>query len=268
MRPPLYLYTEPKLRDPAIIIGMAGWPDAGGVSSQSISYLKELISAVPLGEIDMSDHLDLTRHRPMVVIQDGMVKSIELPKFEIHYAIQANRDVILISGYEPLKGWNVFVNGLFGLIKTFGASLLLSIGGLVDAVPHTRPVRISFLTTSETLRDSLRTQGFRPSNYAGPGSIHSFIMQKASELGVKAVSIWGHVPSYLTMPNPRIISTILEKVSKLVGIEIDLSRLYVEASIFEGRLNDIVANDPEMKKLVERLEKEYDNNSDEPSYIK
>lgn len=265
---PLYLYTKPKLKNPVMIIGLAGWPDAGGVSSLSVSYLKEVANATPLGEIDMSDHIDLTKHRPIVVIQDGMVRSIELPKFELNYILQANRDVIVVSGYEPMNGWNAFVNALFEVAETFGVSLLITIGGLIDAVPHTRPTRISFLTSDEDLRKLALRLGMIPSNYSGPGSIHSFVMSMSSKIGLSAISIWGHVPSYLTMPSPRIISSVLEKVAQIAEIDIDLSRLYVEASVFEGKLNDFIASNPDMRELIEKLEKEYDDKMGSPEYIK
>ncbi|MEM3806968.1 MAG: PAC2 family protein [Nitrososphaerota archaeon] len=264
----LSLYKYPRLKDPAIIIGLAGWPDAGGVSSLSLSYINEVTNSTRLGVIELSDYIDFTYHRPVVEIENGFVKSIIMPSFEVNYAIGSNRDLILISGYEPKSGWDKFIDAIFELIDRFEATELVTIGGLLDKIPHTRPVRVSFLCGSERMYNKAITLGLRPSNYSGPGSIHSLIISKTAELGIDSASIWGHVPNYINFPNPRVISVVIEKLCKLINVSIDLDRLYFEAASFDGKLNSLMEQDEEMRRLVELLEKEFDRNERVPDYIR
>jgi predicted ATP-grasp superfamily ATP-dependent carboligase len=263
----LHLRFTPEMRSPAIVIGFSGWPDAGGVSSLSISYLRELLNASQIGHIDMSQFIDHTQHRPVVVIEDGILKSIGMPGFEIYWGIAAERDVIMIRGYEPMSGWDKLVKAIFALADRFGVERLVSIGGLLDRVPHTRPVRISFLTTDKELYYKALSLGLRPSNYQGPASIHSYLMYECGKLGLKAVSIWGHVPHYLNIANPRVVASVLEKVGAVLDMQLNLDRLYVEASVFEGKVSSLVENDSDLRRIVESLEREYDEESRPPGYI-
>ncbi len=264
----LSLYKYPSLKEPAIIIGLAGWPDAGGVSSLSLSYINEVTNSSLLGVIELTDYIDLTYHRPIVEIENGFVKSISMPSFEINYALSPNKDLILISGYEPRSGWDKFINALFELIEKFKVVQVVTIGGLLDRVPHTRPVRVSFLSGNEKMYNKAISLGLRPSNYSGPGSIHSLIIRKTAELGVDSASIWGHVPNYINYPNPRVMSVVIDKLCKLIDVNINLDRLYIEASIFDGKLNSLMEQDEDMKRLVESLEKEFDKEERIPDYIK
>ncbi|MEM1922928.1 MAG: PAC2 family protein [Nitrososphaerota archaeon] len=263
----LHLRSTPEMKNPVIVVGLAGWPDAGGVSSLSVSYLIDSLNATQFGHIDMSQFIDHTQHRPFVVIEDGMLKTIVMPSFDIYRGIAGERDIILIRGYEPQSGWDRLMKGIFSLADKFGVEELVSIGGLLDRVPHTRPARLSFLTSNRQLYYRALTLGLRPSNYQGPASIHSFLMNECGKLGMKAISVWGHVPSYLNIANPRVVSAVLEKVGKLLDIEFNLDRLYVEATVFEGKVSGLIEQDSELKRLVESLEREYDEESKTPGYI-
>ncbi|MEM0381753.1 MAG: PAC2 family protein [Nitrososphaerota archaeon] len=263
----LHLRSSPEMKNPAIIIGFAGWPDAGGVSSLSVAYLKDSLNASHIGYIEMSEFIDHTQHRPIVVIEDGFLKSIGMPAFEVYWGLTARRDVILIRGYEPVSGWDKLVKALFELVEKFGVESLVSIGGLLDRVPHTRPVRLSFLTTDKEIYFKALSMGLRPSNYQGPASIHSYLMHECGKLGLKAVSIWGHVPSYLNIANPRVVVSVLENVASVLGTEFNLDRLYVDASVFDGKVASLMEQDSDLRRLVESLEREYDDESKTPGYI-
>lgn len=255
------------MRSPVIVLGLAGWPDAGGVSSLSISYLRDSLNAALIGHVDMSQFIDHTQHRPFVVIEEGMLKSIIMPSFDVYWGIAGERDLILIRGYEPQSGWERLTKAVFALSEKFGVEDLVSIGGLLDRVPHTRPARLSFLTTNRELYYRALALGLRPSNYQGPASIHSYLMHECGKFGLRAVSVWGHVPSYLNIANPRVVAAVLEKVGQLLSIEFNLDRLFVEATIFEGKVSGLVEQDMDLKRLVERLEREYDEESKSPDYI-
>lgn len=255
------------MKRPAIVIGFAGWPDAGGVSTLSVSYLRESLNASQIGHIEMSDFIDHTQHRPVVVIEDGILKVIGMPAFEVYWGLASERDIILIRGYEPISGWDKLVKSIFALVGKFGVESLVSIGGLLDRVPHTRPVRLSFLTTSKEVYYKAISLGMRPSNYQGPASIHSYLMHECGKLGLEAISVWGHVPSYLNIPNPRVVAAVLEKVGSILDTSFNLDKLYVESTVFEGKVASLIEQDSELSRLVERLEREYDDEFKTPGYI-
>ncbi|MCS6770154.1 MAG: PAC2 family protein [Candidatus Caldarchaeum sp.] len=263
----LNLVDSPSLKNPLTIMGFGGWADAGNVSTMSLAYLRESENAANLGFIDVSDLVDHTYHRPIVSIEGGFIKELAMPSFEIHYSVRRDRDLILVSGYELSHGWQEFAASLFELMDLFGSKTLTTIGGLIDNTPHTKPVRITFLTTSRKIYAKAMAEGLRPSNYTGPASMHSYILKRSGERGVEAFSIWGHVPSYLNTPNPRVVLAVLEKLSSMLETTFRLERLYVEATVFDSKVNTFVESDERLKEMVRKLEAEYEESERRPFYI-
>ncbi|MDW8041898.1 MAG: PAC2 family protein [Nitrososphaerota archaeon] len=263
----LNLIRVPQLKDPMTIMGFGGWADAGNVSTLALAYLKDSEGAAEMGRLEVSDLIDHTQHRPIVTIEGGFIKDLKLPTFEIHYAIKKDRDLVLVSGYELSHSWKEFIDNLFELMDSLGSRTLVTIGGLIDRTPHTKPVKISFLTTSERLYAKSMMHGLNPSNYRGPASMHSFIIHNCALRGVEAISLWGHVPSYLNIPNPRAVLAVLEKLTSIVEVPLRLERLYFDAAVFDSKVNSLVESDEDLKELVKRLEAEYEEQEDRPSYI-
>ncbi|MEM0440411.1 MAG: PAC2 family protein [Candidatus Caldarchaeum sp.] len=262
----LKLSDRPGLQRPLTVLGFGGWADAGNVSTLSLAYLKEAEDAVRLGFIDVGDLIDHTNHRPFVTIEGGFIKELEMPSFEIYYTAKRTPELILVKGYELSFGWSEFTNALFELMNSFGSKTIVTIGGLVDNTPHTKPVRLSFLTSSQRLYAKCMAHGLRPSNYSGPASMHSYIIKNSGMRGYEALSIWGHVPSYLNIPNPRVVLAVLEKLSTIIEAPLNLNRLYVESAIFESRVNSLVEGDERLKEIIKQLEKEYEEEEDKLSF--
>jgi predicted ATP-grasp superfamily ATP-dependent carboligase len=264
----LVLYKTPDMKNPITVVGFGGWADAGNVSTLSLAYLRESEGAMELGRIEASDLIDHTQHRPVVTIEGGFIKEIRMPGWEIHCAMRRDADLMLVSGYELSHGWDQFIRALFELMDTFGSRTLVTIGGLIDRTPHTRPVRLSFLTTSKRLYGKCMSLGLNPSNYRGPASMHSYIIHNSGLKGLEALSLWGHVPAYLNIPNPRVVLAVLEKLSSVLEISLNLERLYVDATVFDSKVNSLVESDEDLKELVRGLEQEYDEQErNKVSYI-
>ncbi|MEM0383587.1 MAG: PAC2 family protein [Candidatus Caldarchaeum sp.] len=261
----LRLVERPLLKRPVVVVGFGGWADAGNVSTLSLLYLREAENSARLGYVDVGDLLDHTQHRPYVAIEGGFIKHLEMPAFEVYYAVKNERDLILLSGYELSRGWSEFVEALFELMDGFGAKTVVTIGGLVDNTPHTKPVRITFLTTSERFYAKCMHEGLRPSNYTGPASMHSYIVKSSGDRGYEAFSIWGHVPSYLNIANPRVVLAVLEKLSSIIETPLNLSRLYVEAALFTSKVNNLVEKDERLKEIIKNLEEEYEEQENRPA---
>jgi hypothetical protein len=54
------------------------------------------------------------------------------------------------------------------------------------------------------------------------------------------------------------VLAVLEKLSSVLEISLNLERLYVDATVFDSRVNSLVESDEDLKELVRGLEQEYD----------
>jgi proteasome assembly chaperone (PAC2) family protein len=97
--------------------------------------------------------------------------------------------------------------------------------------------------------------GIKNGQYEGPVSIHTFLLKEAEEIGIKGINIWGHVPQYLTNNNFPITCQILECLKKIVGFDLDLSEIKLNAEELLKQIDLIIQKNPELSKYIERIEK-------------
>ena len=63
----------PQLRDPVMVVALAGWVDAGLAGGGAVALLQEqLESARTFARLDLADLMDLQQTRPTVHLVDGV----------------------------------------------------------------------------------------------------------------------------------------------------------------------------------------------------
>jgi proteasome assembly chaperone (PAC2) family protein len=99
--------------------------------------------------------------------------------------------------------------------------------------------------------------GFGLTEYTGPISIHTFILEAAKKRGFKAISLWGHAPQYLQTRNIKVACSVLKRLIEWIKIDIDLSDLENASSYFEQQVNHLVEQDPKLQEVISKLEEVY-----------
>jgi len=59
--------------------------------------------------------------------------------------------------------------------------------------------------------------------------------------------------------NPRCIEAVIRRLAGILGLQIDLDDLRAVGDEFEKKLNDAVAEQPELSANIHKLEEDYDN---------
>ena len=81
--------------------------------------------------------------------------------------------------------------------------------------------------------------------------------------GIPALGIWVQVPHYITsMSYPTSSVALLDALRELADIVIDAAQFRQEAIIQRGRLDKLVADNPEHAEMLTRLEELYDSAGD------
>jgi proteasome assembly chaperone (PAC2) family protein len=99
--------------------------------------------------------------------------------------------------------------------------------------------------------------GLGLTEYTGPISIHTFILEAAKKRGMKAVSLWGHAPQYLQTRNVKVACSVLKRLIEWIKIDIDLSELENASSYFEQQVNHLVEQDTKLQEVISKLEEVY-----------
>ena len=140
-----------------------------------------------------------------------------------------------------------------------GVETVIHVGALLDAVPHTRPVKLSGTATRPDLSEFLEGRDIRSSNYQGPTGISSSVMDACVKQGLGYSSIWGHTPHYLqAAPNYRVAYSLLQTLARLLRVPLDLEELRGAASKFDEEVAKAVQADEQIGSYVTKLEGQYD----------
>lgn len=242
------------LRAPALVCAFTGWNDAADSASSALTFVSEALGAERFASIDPEEFFDFQSTRPEIKMSEGQSRQISWPEIEISEARvpRAPRDLVLLSGSEPSMRWRSFCKLVVDLAEALGVQLVVTLGGLLADVPHTRPTSITGLASDRALVERL---GLSISNYEGPTGITGVLHGACAEAGIPSASLWAAVPHYVAAsPNPKAALALVRKLEGLVGVSVDASSLEEAAADYDRQVNLAVQSDPDVQAFVERLE--------------
>lgn len=252
----LTIHELPQLRQSVLISGFKGWADAGEVASGAVRFLRRTLRSRKFAEIDPQPFYDFTTIRPTSRVVGHGRRELTWPSCSFSYCkTDGERDLVLFLAPEPQLQWLAYVGAIFELIERLDVRMLVSLGGTYDAVAHSRPTVVSGYATQSVLQERLQRLGVRFSEYEGPSSIQSALMQAAYDRQILAVSLFGHAPHYVTnVPNPKVSYGLLARAAELLDFTWDLSELQRAAVDFTIQVGLAIEEQPELKDYVRRLE--------------
>ena len=89
-------------------------------------------------------------------------------------------------------------------------------------------------------------------------------MTQAKSVGLEMVSFVAEVPGYLQGVNPASIEAVTRRLSKLLGVHLDLAPLRAASSAWELQVSQIVEQNEELAATVRKLEEAYDKELPNP----
>ena len=257
----LIIHDTPDKKLKHMVVVFSGWADAGEGATSAIKFLQRKLKSKKFAEIDPEEFYDFSQTRPYTSRTRDGKRRIHWPANEFSYLTDPRADsgAMVFVGVEPNLKWRTFAKTVATVAKDHGVESVVHIGALLDAVPHTRPVKLSGTASESSLSEFLEGQGIRSSNYQGPTGISSAVMAACIEEGLEYTSIWGHTSHYLqAAPNHRVGSTLLEILLKLLNLPLNLAELKSAASVFNLEVEKAVAKDDQIASYVTKLEGQYD----------
>ncbi|UCF58014.1 MAG: PAC2 family protein [Deltaproteobacteria bacterium] len=247
----------PKLKDPLFIAGFDGWGNALDISRGMVDYLIRKLNVELFGEINPDLFYRFDENRPVVEIENGLLKKI-FPPGGFLYATKpdlAGRDLIILKASEPHLRWFHFVDAILSLCKKSGVKTIVSLGSMYDNVLHTDTI-ISALASSEELLSKLRAENVNRINYKGPSAIHSTIHSEAKKRGFECISLWCHCPYYLQgTTHFGLLSHLGSLLSSWGGFKLDTEDLETTWRNLGKQIQGIIDKNPELQGMINDLRK-------------
>ncbi len=251
----------PELRKPTFIAAFRGWNDAGESATSAVRHLRERWSAQAFAEIDPEEFFDFTVARPMIRITEEGQRDLRWPPNRF-YALRrgdGDEDVVLLLGSEPHLKWRAFTSTVRDLFRKLDGSRLVTMGSLVAATTHTRPLPVTGFATEPGLQQRLEGQTVSRARYEGPTGIVGTLHDTWRRAGLPAASLWVGLPPYLgTATNPQGSLALLQTLDRLFALGTDLTPLEEASRSFAEQVDEALSDNAEMKSYVAELERRID----------
>ena len=260
----LTILQQPDAQLNCLIIAFAGWADAGESATTAIKFMQRKLEAKKFAEIEPEEFYDFSQTRPYTSrTRDGR-RRVHWPANEFSYwsGPGRNKGAMTFLGIEPNLRWQTYSRTIAELAQQYGVKNIIHVGALLDAVPHTREVKLSGTSNNSESQQKLEAAAIHSSNYQGPTGISSAVMEACAKEGMDYLSLWGHTAHYLqAAPNYRIGYTLAQRLSTFLDLPLDLEELKTAAETFDEEVVKAVAKDDQLSAYVQKLEGEYDESA-------
>jgi proteasome assembly chaperone (PAC2) family protein len=262
------IHSIPSLRSPIALIAFGGWSDAGEAATGVITHLlatlagsdgSETHSAELIAEIDSEDFYDFQVNRPLIFVDDSMIRSLTWPGTQV-FGLRnphGERDFVVVRGVEPSMRWRTFANELLDLFEDLEVELVITLGSMLADTPHTRAIPVSGTGAHPEIAQRL---GVEVSRYEGPTGILAVIQDGCVRRGIDAIALWGAIPHYANgTPSPKATLALLNGLEDFCEISLPQGELLALSVHWEEAVNEMVKEDSDIEEYIKSLEESKDS---------
>src|SRR5246127_5458073 len=152
--------------------------------------------------------------------------------------------------------WRGFTDELIGGLAELGVEMMILIGALLAASPHTRPVPVQVSGSEPKL---MRGVGSEPNEYKGSSGIVGVLQYMCAAADISTVSLWASVPHYVAQsPSPKVTLALLRAVEDVLDVSLPQADLPEEARAWERGVDELAQQDSDVAEYVRTLEEAKD----------
>ena len=262
MRDPRSLFElNPDVVVPAglpLVAGLTGFADAGGAVAQTSEYLLSTLDTTVVATFDADELLDYRARRPIIMFEGDHLTDYRPPRLSLDLARdEIGQQFLLLTGFEPDFQWERFSAAVLGLIDRFEVGSTTWINSIPMPVPHTRPIGVTVSGNRSDLIEAMSV--WRPTTQVPANALH-LVEYRLQELDHPTTGFVLLVPHYLADSEyPTAAVAALEAVSASTGRIFPTDVLREQGREFTARIDEQVAENGELAKLVHTLEERHDS---------
>jgi predicted ATP-grasp superfamily ATP-dependent carboligase len=244
------IVAEPALRDPVLVLALSGWVDAGSSGTGAAEFLAE--DGDELVHFDADALFDYRSNRPAISFRQGRMTDVRWPGITIYRREIEERDLLVMVGFEPDFRWREFAATVADLMERFGIDLIITIGAVPAAVPHTFPPPVMMTASSDELvgGDDVALDD----DLDVPGAAVNVVAEAAVQRGMGTIGYWAQIPHYINEDYPAGSLALLQRIAIRLDLNLDLAELVEASNEQASKINEAIANRPESLAHVRKLE--------------
>ncbi len=224
----VHFKEKPSLRNPTLI---AAWPGMGMLARMSADYLIQQLDAKQFAEIRSPSN--------DIYFKDGIGKLSQY-RHRFYYYNGKQSDLIVCSGEiqpQSLSEIHELANQVLDVAEEFDAKRVYTFAAVPN--PHDVKPRVFGVVNKPELRKFLKEKGVQL--ISGDGRItglNGLLIGIAQQRKIEGICLLGEI-RYLDIPQPRSAQAVLNTLTNILGIEIDLSELERQAEEMEQKIEKI-----------------------------
>jgi hypothetical protein len=251
----------PELEDrsdgPVMVVVLDGFLDAGNASALAAAHLSSDDAGRVVAVFDVDEFYDYRARRPPLSFVEDHYADYDAPRLVVRLMEDTDgAPYLLLSGPEPDVRWEAFARAVKAVVEHFGVRLVVSLGSVPMAVPHTRPVQ---LTNHATAHRLLVQENVWKGEIRVPASGQSLLELRLGEWGRDAMGFVAHIPHYVAQFDyPQAAVALLEGLEDVTGLQWDLSGLREAGEARQVEIATQIADSDDVRDVVAGLEQQYD----------
>jgi uncharacterized protein (TIGR00162 family) len=224
----VHFTKKPSLKDPVLI---AAWPGMGMLARMSADYLIQQLDAKQFAEIRSPSN--------DIYFKEGIGESSQY-LHNFYYVNRKKVDLIICSGEiqpQSVNELHELANQVLEVAKEFGVKRVYTFAALAN--PHDVKPRVFGIVNKPELKELLKKNGVQLASGDGRISgLNGLLIGIAKKKGLDGICLLCEI-RYLDIPQPRSAQVVLDKLSKIISIEIDLLKLAQQADEIEQKIEQI-----------------------------
>jgi proteasome assembly chaperone (PAC2) family protein len=236
------LYKKPRLRNPYLIVA---WPGMGEVAVKAATYIINKLKAEEFAEIPGKDFFYLTES----IVKDGILSLPEMPYGKFYYwknpsgRTGAKNDLIIfVSEAQPdLAKAQDYSKRIISIAKAFKVKSIISFAAMPQTIDHTQNAAVWFAATSDGLNKNLKKYGLNMLSNGQISGLNGLFLGIAKREGFQGFCLLGEIPLYtIQIENPKAAYAVLDALSRILNIQVDLTGLIDQAHAMEDEINKLL----------------------------
>ncbi len=243
---------------PVLVTALDGFLDAGNASALAVSHLTGAGTGRVVASFEVDEFYDYRARRPPLTFLEDHYADYEAPRLVVRLMEdKLGAAYLLLTGPEPDTRWEAFARAARAVVEHFEVRLVVSMGSVPMAVPHTRPVQ---LTNHATAHRLLVQENVWKGEIRVPASAQSLLEMRLGEWGHDAMGFVAHIPHYVAQFDyPHAAAALLEGVEDVTGLQWDLGELKEAGESRQIEIATQIADSDDVREVVSGLEQQYDS---------
>ena len=240
-----------------LIAGLTGFADAGSAVSQFSQYLLDTLEVREIATFDTDALLDYRARRPTIFFdQDHLTEYTPLKLSLYLVKDELGQPFLLLTGFEPDFQWERFTEAVLQLVDKYQVKDTTWVHAIPMPVPHTRPIGV---TVSGNRSELIETMSVWKPQTQVPGNALHLLEYRLQHLNHPTAGFVLLIPHYLADTEyPAAAIAGLDSISAATGLIFPSDRLRQEDRDFIANIDEQVAGNAELAKLVGTLEERHD----------